>query len=147
MDRGTFYSYSENDTLSIANNFAKMLKSGDVIALYGNLGAGKTVFVRGVCMVVCIDAYVNSPSFAIVNEYIPNIKSDTQIKVNHFDMYRILTEDALFDLGFDDYLQQAAINIIEWSENIDNCLNFPYIKVIISGSADSQRVITITEME
>lgn len=147
MNRKIFYSNSENETLNIAIEFSKTLKSGDVVALYGDLGAGKTAFVRGVCSNICKNAYVNSPTFAIVNEYLPSIKDDTQIKVNHFDMYRILTEDALYDLGFDDYLAQNALNIIEWSENIENYLNFPHIKVEIKGNANEQRTITITEMD
>ncbi len=91
------------------------------IALRGDLGVGKTAFVRGFVSVTAPDAAVRSPTFALVNEYRPTSRHDDTATVFHFDMYRITDEDDLYSIGYDDY-PDRGICIVEWSENIPYAL-------------------------
>ena len=96
------------------------------IALYGDLGVGKTAFVRGLASVIAPNSIVRSPTFAIVNEYRANKSS-----LFHFDMYRIEDEDELYSIGFYDYLDRGVC-VVEWSENIPYALPESYIKIEIT---------------
>lgn len=99
------------------------------IALYGDLGVGKTAFVRGLASVIAPNSIVRSPTFAIVNEYRANKSS-----LFHFDMYRIEDEDELYSIGFYDYLDRGVC-VVEWSENIPYALPKHYIRVEISKTS------------
>ena len=110
-----YFTNSPETTEEIAKEFASTLKGDEVVALYGGLGMGKTTFVRGLCSYFGINSGVSSPNFAIVNEY------NGDIKIFHFDMYRINSWDDLYSTGFFDYLGQGLC-IIEWSENIEAAL-------------------------
>ncbi len=107
-----FISHSTAETEQIAESFAKMLKKCDFVALFGDLGVGKTAFVRGLARELCPDALVKSPTYTIVNEYRKNGK-----ELFHFDVYRIEDDDDLYSMGFYDYLKRG-ICVCEWSENI-----------------------------
>ena len=96
------------------------------VALFGDLGVGKTAFVRGFTSSIAPSARVKSPTFALVNEY----KGD-KLSVFHFDMYRIEDEDELYSIGFYDYADRNGICLVEWSENIIDFLPEKYIKVEI----------------
>lgn len=96
------------------------------IALYGDLGVGKTAFVRGLASVIAPNSIVRSPTFAIVNEYRAGKSS-----LFHFDMYRIEDEDELYSIGFYDYLDRGVC-VVEWSENIPYALPENYLKIEIS---------------
>ena len=113
------------------------------IALYGDLGVGKTAFTRGVASVLCPGAAVRSPTFALVNEY-----RRGEIPLFHFDMYRIESEDDLYSIGFDDYLSKNGICLVEWSENIESSLPEHYLAVTIvkddAANTDS-RLLTVEE--
>lgn len=134
-----FISNSVSETESFAFDFAKTLKSGDVVAFEGNLGAGKTAFVRGMARALGDCKNVSSPTFAIVNEY------DTNPPIFHFDMYRIETMGELYSIGFFDYLDRGGILAIEWSENIYTALPDDAIFVCIENLSENQRKITIKE--
>ncbi len=101
------------------------------IAMYGDLGVGKTAFVRGFCSEICAGYTVKSPTFALVNEYKCLSSKGGVKKVYHFDMYRIADEDDLYSIGFYDYLRPDAICIAEWCEMIPYALPDNYIKVEI----------------
>ena len=106
------------------------------VALYGDLGSGKTAFVRGYTSVIAPKVAVRSPTFTIVNEY-----RGGSIPVFHFDMYRITDEDDLYSIGFDDYVD-SGICLTEWSENIEFALPEEYIRVDISrilGDEDASK--------
>ena len=100
---------SVEETEKTGYEFAKTLVAGDFVAMRGDLGAGKTAFVRGVAKYLCPDVRVSSPTYSIVNTY------RGKITVYHFDMYRIDGEDSLYSTGFFDYLDEKAICIAEWS--------------------------------
>lgn len=137
------FSNSPMDTEKIGKNLAKTLKGNEIIALYGDLGVGKTAFTRGIADYFGLKNQVSSPTFAIVNEY-------TMDKFNlyHFDMYRITSFEDLESTGFFDYMGNNVL-IIEWSENIENYLLKDIIKVTInkinseSDNNEDQRIIII----
>ncbi|HHY53110.1 MAG TPA: tRNA (adenosine(37)-N6)-threonylcarbamoyltransferase complex ATPase subunit type 1 TsaE [Clostridiales bacterium] len=134
---------SQTETARLAKEFAKSLKPGDVIALYGGLGAGKTAFVRGLAEGLGLDPReVSSPTFALINEY-----PGRNITLCHFDMYRVEGEDSLESTGYFDYLSRKdCILAVEWSENIEEHLPPRHIVVMIrKGEQENQRIIEIQE--
>lgn len=134
--------HSAEETFALAEGIAKELKAGSVVCLSGELGAGKTVFAKGLCSGLGVADNVNSPTFTIVNEY------DGRLKVFHFDMYRIEDEYELVEIGYDEYLSSGGVCIIEWPSNISNSLPKKRldinIKRMLSGG-DDVRIIEITE--
>lgn len=144
-----FLTESPEQTEHVGEVLAPELLSGALppfVALYGDLGAGKTAFVRGIARVLCPGAAVRSPTFALVNEY-----RGGALPVYHFDMYRITGEEDLYSIGYEDYLAKKAIILVEWSENIPFALPAEYLKVTIrksdpaSPSIRAIRVETIKE--
>ena len=105
------------------------------VAMYGDLGVGKTSFTRGFCSKLCPNSAVKSPTFALVNEYKCQSPVGGIKRVYHFDMYRITDEDDLYSIGFYDYLRPDAICIAEWCEMIPYALPDSYIRVEI-GKVD-----------
>lgn len=135
-----YASHGVEETERLGAEFAQTLRPGAVVAFTGDLGAGKTAFSRGILRGLGYTGRVTSPTFAIVSEYHTE-KAD----VAHFDMYRIPDAGALWDLGFDDYLDGRRIVLIEWSENIREALP-PHIQVAIRyGEEPDARIVTITE--
>lgn len=133
-----FYSKSEEETEKIGEKFAESLIPGSVVAMYGDLAAGKTAFVRGMARGMGLDCTVSSPTFTIVNEYLG--KDNALI---HFDMYRLSSADELFDIGWEDYLKRGAVCAVEWSENVENAFFGDEIRVSIEKIGDSERRIEI----
>ena len=128
-----YISHSEHDTEDIGASFARTLKGGTVVAMYGDLGAGTTAFVRG----MGLDCRVSSPTFTIVNEYLG------ERELIHFDMYRLSSADELFDIGWEDYLNRGAVCAVEWSENVQDAFFGDEIKVTIMKLSDTERKIVI----
>lgn len=129
-------SNSYKKTEQIGETFAKLLHGKEFIALFGDLGAGKTAFTRGICRGLNVTNNVCSPTFAILNEY------QGKYKIFHFDMYRIKSIEDLYSTGYFDYFNEG-IFIIEWSENILNFLPKNAIKITIKyGKGDNDRVFT-----
>ena len=127
------------ETIEYAKKLGSSLRGGEVIAYFGGLGMGKTTFTSGLCEGMGINAEVQSPTFALVNEY-GNSK-----KLYHFDMYRISTFDDLCSTGFFDYLDTDAVLAIEWSENIENALPENYIRIEIEhGDTDDSRILKMS---
>ena len=113
----------------VARYLAQSRQAPSFIALYGDLGVGKTAFVRGLASVIAPNSVVRSPTFAIVNEY-----RAEKISLFHFDMYRIEDEDELYSIGFYDYLDRG-ICVVEWSENIQFALPESYLRIEISKTS------------
>ena len=109
-----YISHSEHDTEDIGASFARTLKGGTVVAMYGDLGAGKTAFVRGMARGMGLTCRVSSPTFTIVNEYLG------ERELIHFDMYRLSGAEELFDIGWEDYISRGAVCVVEWSENVQD---------------------------
>ena len=128
----------ERETEEAGAELARELPDGAVVAMYGELGAGKTAFVRGMARGMGIDCRVSSPTFTIVNEY------EGERTLIHFDMYRLGSADELWGIGWDDYLARGAVCAVEWSENIADALEEDAVRVDIRrGASDQERVITI----
>ena len=129
---------SEQETENFAKEIGKRLKGNEIIALYGDLGVGKTAFTRGIASYFGIKNVVTSPTFTLVNEY-----SASEFKIYHFDMYRIKNLEDLESTGFFDYMYKGVF-IIEWSENIENYLPEGTIKVYIKKNENkSERTIIL----
>ena len=109
--------------------------------MYGDLGAGKTAFVRGMARGMGLSCRVSSPTFTIVNEYLG------ERELIHFDMYRIGSADELFDIGWEDYLNRGAVCAVEWSENVEDAFFGDEIVVRIEKLGDTERKITIEGAE
>ena len=135
----TFHTFSPEETEAAAETFAKTVRDGDCIAMFGGLGAGKTAFVRGLARGLGLDAEVSSPTFALVHEY------HGARNLYHFDMYRVEGFDALYSTGFFDLLGTDAILAIEWSENIAGELPENRIEVRLTPvPGTDERIIEIT---
>lgn len=122
---------SPEETEQVGFELARLLENDTAlpsfIALYGDLGVGKTAFVRGFARVFSPAALVRSPTFALVNEY----PTKENRRVFHFDMYRITDEDDLYSIGYYDYLDDGSICLVEWSENIPYAIPDRHIRVDI----------------
>ena len=132
---------STADTEALGEKIAAVLQGREEIALFGDLGAGKTAFTRGVCKGLGVKEGVSSPTFALVNVY------KGKYTVYHFDMYRITSEDDLFAIGFYDYLDTGVL-IIEWSENIESELEDNAIRIeITKGNDENERIFKIKGLD
>lgn len=134
-----YISNSELDTEKIGAQFASGLRGDTVVAMYGDLGAGKTAFVRGMARGMGLNCRVSSPTFTIVNEYLG------ERELIHFDMYRLTDADELFDIGWEDYLNRGAVCAVEWSENVQDAFFGDEVVVRIEKLGDSKRKIIIEE--
>ena len=127
----TYITLSPDGTEKIGADLAEEILANTAlprfVALFGDLGVGKTAFVRGFTSAIAPQARVKSPTFALVNEY----RGQT-LSVFHFDMYRIEDEDELYSIGFYDYADRRGVCLTEWSENIEYALPEQYIRVEIS---------------
>lgn len=135
-----YISKSTEETENIASAFAKSIDNTKpaFVAMFGDLGVGKTAFVRGVASVLAPNARVKSPTFTVVNEY-----HGGKIPLYHFDVYRIEDEDDLYSVGFYDYLQKG-ICIVEWSENIVDSIPTGAYRIKIERTQnENERTITI----
>lgn len=136
-----YVSKSTEDTESLGERIASVLTGTEEIALFGDLGAGKTAFTRGVCRGLGVNEGVSSPTFAIVNAY------SGRFPVYHFDMYRITSPDDLFAVGYYDYLDTGLL-IIEWSENIESELEPDAIRIrILKNENENERVFEIEGLD
>ena len=135
----SYISHSEAETEDLGERFARSVRDGTVIAMYGDLGAGKTAFVRGMARGMGLSCRVSSPTFTIVNEYI----GDRELI--HFDMYRLDSADELFDIGWEDYLSRGAVCAVEWSEKVEDAFCGDETVLHIEKLSDTERRITIEE--
>ena len=130
--------HSADETQALGQKLASRLAPGDVIAYFGDLGAGKTAFTRGLAQGLGITDPVTSPTYTIVNEYLSG-----RIPLFHFDMYRLSSSDELFDIGWEDYLSRGGVCAVEWSENVEDALQ-DAIRVTIEKDADEPDTCHIT---
>ncbi len=138
-------SISEQQTKDWAKQFATTLHSGDIVLLHGDLGAGKTTFVKGLAEGLGVKDDILSPTFTLLNLYkIPDSKFQIHHLV-HVDTYRLKNEQELIDIGIEDYLgDPETICVIEWPEKVPNLLkNKKTVKVTIEHFAEGKRKITI----
>ena len=132
----TITTYSEGETILLGKKFSSELKRGDIVALYGELGTGKTQLVKGICNGLGVNEPVTSPTFTLMNIY------DGREKIFHYDFYRLNSESEIYDLCVDDYFFSVGISLIEWAENCKNLLPTERININLShGESENIRVI------
>ena len=129
--------HSERETEAAGAALAAKLPDGAVVAMYGELGSGKTAFVRGMARGMGIGCRVSSPTFTIVNEY------EGERTLIHFDMYRLGSAEELWDIGWDDYLDRGAVCAVEWSENVQDAFTGNEVTVRFEKLGADERRITI----
>jgi tRNA threonylcarbamoyladenosine biosynthesis protein TsaE len=136
--------YSAEETKATASEFAAKLQRGDVVALFGDLGSGKTQFVKGVCEKFKVKTTPTSPSFVILNRYEGNVGNGNEILLYHFDLYRIKSITEIYDIGFEEYIKSDGICLIEWAEMLGDLLPDKRYEVRISyGSSENERKFEI----
>lgn len=134
---------SEKETLALGEKFGKKLKGGEVIALQGNLGAGKTILTKGIAKGLGIKNIVNSPTFILMNIY--DVKKNDIKQLVHVDCYRIKKPDEIVNIGLEEYYYgQDCVVIIEWPEKIKEILPKNLIKISIKIKDGDQREVTVT---
>ena len=129
---------SPEETEALGERLAQALTPGTVLAYRGDLGAGKTAFTRGLARGLGYKEPVTSPTYTIVNEYLGG-----RLPLFHFDMYRLSSEEDLWDIGWEDYLERGGVCAVEWSENVAAALTGAML-VSIEKTGESTRKITIT---
>lgn len=130
------------ETTRLGFNIGKLLKSGDIVCLTGDLGTGKTHITKGIAKGLDIDEHITSPTFTIVNEY-----DSDRLKLYHFDVYRVSDPDEIYAIGFDDYIFSDGVSIIEWANYIEEILPDEYLHILIEkdlSKGEDYRNITIT---
>lgn len=122
-----------------AKEFIAAMGEKKVFLFYGSMGAGKTTFIRAICEELGVKESINSPTFAIINEY----KSGVGEPIFHFDFYRINKEEEAFDFGYEDYFYSGNLCFVEWPEKIENLLPEDAVKVTIQELPDGSREVML----
>ena len=133
----TVHTHSPNQTEQLGEQLASKLTPGTVLALRGDLGAGKTAFTRGLARGLGYAGAVTSPTFTIVNEY-----EGGRLPLFHFDLYRLSSADELWDIGWEDYLERGGVCAVEWSERAEELLENA-VTVTLRRLDDTVREITV----
>ena len=133
-----FVTNNATETEDLGMKIAKALKGGEVLAMTGDLGAGKTTMTKALARGLGIEEHVTSPTFTIVNEY------EGRLKLFHFDVYRIADIEEMYDLGFEEYIYGDGVSIIEWSNLIKEILPEDTINIEILASDVDERTIRIS---
>lgn len=120
-----------------AKEFVAAMGDRKVFAFYGKMGAGKTTFIKAVCEELGVEDVINSPTFAIVNEYVDGHGEP----IYHFDFYRIKNLQEVLDIGYEDYVYSGHVCFMEWPELIENLLPEDAVKVIIEEEEDGERIV------
>jgi tRNA threonylcarbamoyladenosine biosynthesis protein TsaE len=123
---------SEAELPQAAKALLNAYPASRVFAFFGQMGAGKTTFIKTLCRVLGVSDIVQSPSFAIINEY----KRDSGESIFHFDFYRIKKQEEAFDIGYEDYLFSGNYCFIEWPELVEGLLPEDAVRVTITGTSD-----------
>ena len=146
VESESYTSHNEEETFELGRRFGARLRAGDVVALYGDLGAGKTEFIKGVCEYFSVQEIVSSPTFTIMNQYFGETPTGEDISIFHIDLYRIKGNNELEQIGFDDCVHtRDAIKLVEWPEKGESHLPWARYAVHIhfDEDDDSKRTIEI----
>jgi tRNA threonylcarbamoyladenosine biosynthesis protein TsaE len=140
-------SSSEAETIALAKSFAATLQRGDVVALSGELGTGKTRFVKGVCEAFRAHNQVTSPSFIILNRYEGSDNRGGELLIYHLDLYRVKSVEEIYDIGFEEFFYGDGICLIEWAELLGDLLPHRRYEVRLAyGAGEQERRIEISRV-
>jgi tRNA threonylcarbamoyladenosine biosynthesis protein TsaE len=131
--------HSAEETITLGRRLAERAPAGTVIALHGELGAGKTCFVKGLALGLGVTQEVTSPTFTIIHEY-----RGGRLPLYHIDLYRLDTVQQALDIGIDDYLHNDGVTVIEWAERIESLLPANTTHIRFTLLTDTSRQIEIT---
>ncbi len=132
-----YFTHSVSETEALGTAFAEKLSAPTVLCLYGDLGAGKTAFTRGLAQGLGSPDRVSSPTFTLMHEY------EGREVLHHFDLYRLESEEELWDIGFEEYLENG-ISVIEWPNRFENMIPSSAIRIHISyGETENERIIEV----
>lgn len=131
---------SVSDLARAACEFLSLMDQATVFAFRGEMGAGKTTFIKAICEALGVGDVINSPSFSIVNEY----RSATGELIYHFDCYRLKRVEEALDFGFEDYMESGCLCFIEWPDIVDDLLPSDTVFVDIRVNDDDSRVVTLS---
>lgn len=147
METDSYRTQSEQETIDLGRTFASRLRVGDIVALDGTLGAGKTEFVKGVCEHFAVEELVTSPTFSIINQYFGNDAEGDAVKIYHLDLYRIEFQKQLEEIGFEECINAPdAIKLVEWPTKASVAMPSKRYTVAFETNDDDEnvRIITIT---
>lgn len=136
---------SDEETVALGKKFAELLERGDVVAINGDLGSGKTEFVKGVCSFFEVEEIVTSPTFTIINQYSGKL-DDSEISIYHIDLYRINSKEELAEIGFNECVYSPdSVKLIEWPQKALDSLPAYRFRVIIetNDANENERLVTI----
>lgn len=136
-----FHTSSPEETVELGRKIGKELKAGDVVALIGELGAGKTLFTQGLVQGLGVAGYVKSPSFTIVNKY------EGSLPVYHLDLYRLGDVNEIYELGIEEYLYGDGVCIIEWAEKAYSLLPQKYLLIKFFYTGEKSRKIEVRRVD
>ena len=134
-----FISNSMQETKALARQMGKLAPAGTIIALNGEMGAGKTHFCQGLAKGLGIERHIVSPTFTLINEY------EGRMPFYHMDMYRLCEEDEFFDLGLEEYFTAPGLTAIEWAQNLGSFLPATCVQIdFVLGEKEDSRILQIT---
>ena len=141
LENKQYISESPEETKKIAEEIAAELEPGDVLCMYGDLGAGKTAFVQGLAKGLGISGHITSPTFTIVNEYYG------RLTLYHFDVYRVADPDEMYEVGYEEYVYGDGVSVIEWPQLIDEILPDKRYSVTIEKDYDKHDNYRLIKLE
>ncbi len=139
---------SVQETVVFAQSFARFLRRGDIVALYGELGSGKTQFVKGACTALHASASVVSPTFVILHRYEGRDHAGEELLLYHVDLYRIQSPNEIYDLGYEEFFGGTGITFVEWADKLGELLPKRRYDVHCTyGEKENERAIKIELLE
>ncbi|MFO7294867.1 MAG: tRNA (adenosine(37)-N6)-threonylcarbamoyltransferase complex ATPase subunit type 1 TsaE [Caldicoprobacter sp.] len=132
-----FVTHSEQETVELGQKMGKLLNAGDIVLLYGGLGAGKTVLTRGIALGLGARDMVTSPTYTLMHRY------EGKVPVYHFDLYRLSGPDEVLDLGYEEFFYGDGVSIVEWPERLEYLCPEEYVRVEIEIAGEGKREITV----
>lgn len=133
-----FVTHSERETVELGSKMGRLLDAGDIVLLYGNLGAGKTVLARGIALGIgATRDTVTSPTYTLMHRY------EGKVPIFHFDLYRLSGPDDVLDLGYEEFFYGDGVTIVEWPERLEYLCPEEYVRVNIEFAGDGKRKITV----
>lgn len=145
MNRQRWVTHSPEETVALGRSIAQRLRRGDIVALIGELGSGKTQFVKGIAEAFRAHPHVSSPTFVIMNRYDGQDADGREIFLFHVDLYRIEGTDAVLDLGLEEVFDADGITLIEWADRMGTLLPPRRIEIIcLHGTAEQERTLELS---